>query len=670
MEAAVILVILFILALLVSALVLPIVALVIAVRAKRTSETIARLQNLGSLGVNATQPAQTNDVVLRDLVQELSARVARLETGQSAGVTDQLLPTVSQPPPLQPPPLIAPPAQPTSPEVSVSGPSPVPPPPPAAPMFSAVRAEPSLSSEGLESIVGRRAVGWAAVALIILATAFFLKYAFDNRWIGELGRVAIGVLAGVSVTVLGFHYHKRGWRVFSQILTACGIVLLYLSVYAAFGYYHLTTQKTAFVFLTVLIIEAGLLAILYNAPAIAVMAVLGGFLSPILLHSDRDQYRSLFGYLALIDVGTLALFKRWPGLSSLAFSGTHFLFWLWFAEHYHPQKRAAVVIFQTALFAIFLISYVGRRLLKRDEENAEDLALLSINPFVFFSTAYFLLNADHHDWMGLFAVAMALLYAVVAKILLDRKRTPRIELLVMIGIALTFATLAIPIQLKSNWITIAWSVEALALLWTSIESKTERLRAIAWCLFGLSLTKLILWDTPWWNRRSFTPILNKYFLSALVIIACLGVAAALCRKLREQDEAQGRAFFLGFVLVAIAVLWFVLSFETFTFFNARALVQETIEDHNHELWLGQLALSVLWTFYAATLAVAGFVRRSAVIRWAALGLFGLTTVKVMLVDVAVLERFYRIIAFFVLGVVLLLVARGYHKAFHSRESEK
>ena len=87
----------------------------------------------------------------------------------------------------------------------------------------------TMNADQIESMIGRRWLGWAAVGLILFATAFFLKYAFDNRWIGELGRVAIGVAAGVGMTVFGFKYHRRGWRVFSQMLTGGGVVLLYLS---------------------------------------------------------------------------------------------------------------------------------------------------------------------------------------------------------------------------------------------------------------------------------------------------------------------------------------------------------------------------------------------------------------------------------------------------------
>ena len=168
---------------------------------------------------------------------------------------------------------------------------------PTTPLAPSQLSARTIKADQIESVIGRRWVGWAAVCLILFAAAFFLKYAFDNRWIGELGRVAIGVAAGVGMTVGGFKYHKRGWRIFSQILTGGGVVLLYLSAYAAFGYYHLASQKAAFAYLAILVAEAALLAFLYNAPAIAIMALVGGFLTPILLHTDRDQYRSLFGYI-------------------------------------------------------------------------------------------------------------------------------------------------------------------------------------------------------------------------------------------------------------------------------------------------------------------------------------------------------------------------------------
>jgi uncharacterized membrane protein len=286
---------------------------------------------------------------------------------------------------------------------------------------------------------------------------------------------------------------------------------------------------------------------------------------------------------------------------------------------------------------------------------------------MFFANAYHLLNPDYHDWMGVFAVGMALIYTGASKILVDRKGTTEWELLTMIGIALTFVTLAIPIQFKTNWITIAWAVQALMMMWTAVRMRSSRLLVSSYGLFVLALGKLLFWDSPVY-RTVFTPVLNKYFLCSLVVIACVFWAAALHRQWKDDGHPFRENSYVVILMVAIAALWWVLSVETFTYFRGQALVLKEFEAIQHKLWLGQMALSILWSFYAAVLAAIGFVRRSAPVRWAALGLFGFTVIKVMLVDIAQLRQLYRIVAFLVLGLILLVVAWGYHKAFRRKES--
>ena len=531
-----------------------------------------------------------------------------------------------------------------------------------------VTSTPSLNAGQLESVIGRRWVGWAAVALILFATAFFLKYAFENRWIGELGRVGIGITFGIVMCLAGYRYQRRGWRVFAQILTAGGIVLLYLSTYAAFGYYHLVGQKTAFFFLALLIAEAALLSLRYNAPAIATMALIGGFLTPVLLHSDRDQYRSFFAYIVALDAGALALLKHWHGLSSVAYFGTQLLFWLWYVENYHYQKRSAVLVFQTAIFLLFLLAHFARALIRRDSATSEDATLLLVNPFVFFATVYFLLNPTHHQWMGAFAIVMALLYGLAALLMQARVDGSRREVLLLVAVVLTFISIAIPIQLSSNWITIAWAVEGLAILWAGLEVRSARLRAHAFILFALAFGKFLLWDTPYGLRPSFTPVFNRYFLSSLVVIACFLGAVYLYQRATERKLIEASVTKLVIALWAAVAFWLLISIETHTFFTGRALAESDPADAAHQRWLGQMALSVLWAAYAAALAALGFMRRIAAVRWASLALFALTVIKAMLVDIAQLQQLYRIVVFFVLGVLLLLVAWRYHKAFHAQST--
>ena len=631
---------------------LPIAAFVITLLTKRKlNQRLAKLEALH--GISPEQKTLTQQV------EQLSLRIRQLEERLASGV-------VTPPPITGPPPDTEQAPQPVTPPVLVpsSVPTPVTTTPPAATPPAATR-----TANDIESMIGRRWVGWAAVSLILFATAFFLKYAFENRWIGEVGRVTIGIAGGVLMTSLGFRYFKRGWRIFAQMLTGGGVVLLYLSAYAAFGYYHLVPQKAAFVFLAILIAEAAALAVLYEAPAIAIMALVGGFLTPLLLHSDRDHHLALFGYLIAIDIGALAVLKRWRGLRTIAFLGTHILFWLWYDEHYHEQRLVPVLLFQTTVFLIFLVAYLVARLLRKVESTTiEDLWLLGVNPFVFFLTAHQLLNPSYHDWMGVFAIVMALLYAGVAKLLLDRATLRRAESLTLIGVALTFVTIAIPIQLRSNWITIAWAIEGLMMLWTGIETSSKRLRITACTLFGLALIKLLIWDSPYGNRGAFIPVFNRYFLSSLFVIGCLFGAAGVYQRLGKRKNISVNGVTLTFVLAAVVAFWLVSSVETHTFFTARALAQRLPEDFRHQRWLGQMALSVVWASYAAVLAAIGFLRRSSATRWAALSLFALTIIKAMFVDIAQLQQLYRIIVFFVLGVLLLLVAWGYHKAYQARES--
>jgi uncharacterized membrane protein len=503
--------------------------------------------------------------------------------------------------------------------------------------------------------------------LILFSLAFFLKYAFENRWVGELGRVAIGMMAGIALSAAGLHYHRRGWRVFSQITTAGGIMLLYLSTYSAFGFYHLIDQSVAFPFLALLVAEAAALAWFYNAPAIAMMALAGGFLAPILLRTDRDQYRALFGYLIALDIGALAVLKRWTGLASLAWLGTQFLFWSWYEENYHPQKRLAVMVFQTAVFALFFGAHLLRQRIKGRRASVEDLALLLVNPFVFYATSYHLLDTDYHEWMGALAIVLAAIHAGAGRLMLGWVRDSRSQLLV-IATALMFVVLAVPIQLRSNWITLAWAIEGLLMVWVGFEVRSNGLRAMGLVVLAMSIFRLIAWDTRLEGRRLFTPALNRYFLSSVAVSLIVFGVAMLFRKFREQWSKP--YYFLALTMVGAGLLWFVLTVETYTYFEARAFASKNQETARDLSRLGGMSVSVLWSVYAAVLAAIGFIRRIAEVRWAALALFTLTMLKVVFVDMAALEQFYRIIAFFVLGFILLAVAWRYQKAFQVKEPSK
>ena len=542
-----------------------------------------------------------------------------------------------------------------------------PPPPPVTPPVAV--AVPPQSSEHLELVIGRRWIGLVAIALIVIATAFFLKYAFENRWIGELGRVTLGVAACLTLVWGGYKRHGRRFGYLSEVLTGGGIVILYLSVYGAFAYYHLVDQRTAFIFLAILVAEAHLLAMRYRAPSIAVLALAGGFLVPLLLSTGRDNYPVLFTYIGILDLGMLGavIARSWLWIGSLAYVGTQFLFWGWYSEHYHPEKRFAALLFQTAIFLIFAGADLAPNL-RRRAAGWEELVRLAVNPFVFYAICYALLNSDYHDWMAALALLLALAYAALARAQLSLCPTDRPALLVTLGTALTFVTLAIPIQLDANWITIAWGVEALVILWAAFETGATLPRLFSAVVFALAVGRFLFLDTPWGYRPVFTPVFNRYFLGMLALAACLAGAAYLYRR---SGCPLGPV--VKIALLAFAVLWLGSSFEAHSYFSARAVAVKYVTEGGIEtarrlVWAGQLALSLLWSVYAGALTAAGFRFQVRALRVAGLILFGITLLKAMVIDISELREFYRIVALLILGLILLGVAWKYQRSLRREQT--
>jgi uncharacterized membrane protein len=116
--------------------------------------------------------------------------------------------------------------------------------------------------------------------------------------------------------------------------------------------------------------------------------------------------------------------------------------------------------------------------------------------------------------------------------------------------------------------------------------------------------------------------------------------------------------FLGGV-GAILLLWLVLSVDCYGYFEASARLPGV--DRAKMRWLGQLSLSILWGFYASVVLSVGFRLRLAPLRWLAILLYLATVLKVFFVDMASLQQFYRILAFFILAVVLGLAAYAYQR---------
>jgi uncharacterized membrane protein len=520
-----------------------------------------------------------------------------------------------------------------------------------------------------EQFIGQKAFGWIAVVLSIFTAAFFLRYAYANNWIGPVGRVGTGVLAGSALMVAGYRYHRRNARIFSQMLTACGVVVLYLSAYSAMRLYELLPAEQAGVFLAVIIVLSMVCAVLYDSDTIALVAVLGGLATPSLLPTEHDLYIPLFLYLAGLNLGVLVvtLSRSWPVISNVALLGTHGLFWYWYGENYHPEKWAWAFAFQVTIYALYLVQDFAAEYTRRVDNRWEAVARTLLNAAFWFGAFYVLMEQDYRAWMGVAAVVMAAVYAAVGRLLLTFQRNATTELVTAIAISVGFVALAIPLQADAPWLALGWAATAAALWWFALRIESPALRVLSAVIAVWSVGRVVFMDLPAYPNEVQMLVMNRIALPSIGVVGCIATAVLATRPFRERLTSSTQ-FFLGAAgLSAIVLLWWILTFDLFNFFFA--IARTAGNDAGAWRRVGGMSVSIFWTVYASSLLATGFRFSRPALRWTAIVFFALTIGKVLILDMAGLSEIYRILAFFVLAIFLGVAARVYQRSRSAADSE-
>ncbi|MGF1582718.1 MAG: DUF2339 domain-containing protein [Gemmataceae bacterium] len=507
-----------------------------------------------------------------------------------------------------------------------------------------------------EAWLGQKGLGWAAVLLVLIGVSFFLKYAFDNDWIGPQGQVCLGLGLGLGLCVGGYRRHRSGMWLFGQMLSSAGVILLYLCTFATFGFFELLSPGVGSLFLVALVALTLLLSVSYEAPVMAWMAVVGGLLTPLLIPSDYDQYISLFSYLLVINLGIVCLvqLRAWGGLTTLAYVGTQGLFLLWVGRYYHPEKMWWVLGFQVALYLVYIGKTVVSQFWQQQRTGPEVVVQQVLLACFLAGSGYGLLRVDYEPWMGTLATVMAIVYTLLTYFAMIRMPKWGVLSFVYLAIGVTFLATVFPLQTSSVWVCVGWSVLGLALWWFGLRIDAQALRVLGLVFLGLGVLRLWFVDTRWTGRELVWPILNGYAVPALVVAGCLLVGAELSRRMLKAPPILRRGIQAVLGLGGVVLVWFLLTFEIHHFFDSRWTA-----DH----FIARTAVSIMWALYATGVLAVGLRLASEPLRWTALGFFGMALLKVVFVDTSQLAGLYRVVVFLGLAMMMAIGAWGYQKLF-------
>ena len=234
------------------------------------------------------------------------------------------------------------------------------------------------------------------------------------------------------------------------------------------------------------------------------------------------------------------------------------------------------------------------------------------------------------------------------------------------GVALFFITLIFPIQFDRQWITIRWALEGAALLWLFHRVPHPGLRLTGVGLLVAAFVRLALNRAVFdYHLRSATPILNWYLYTYGIVTVCLFAGARLLappRNLILQSNAPPILAGLGTVLAFL-----LLNIEIADFFSPAG---STLTFQFNGDFARDMTYSIAWALFALVLLVIGILGKIPASRYAALGLFSVTLLKLFFHDLARLGQLYRIGAFIGVAVIAMLASFAYQRFYAAGAKDK
>lgn len=429
------------------------------------------------------------------------------------------------------------------------------------------------SDFNFEEFIGAKLITIIGIAVLVIGLGIGVKYAIDQDLITPLTRIILAYLAGGIILALALKL-KEKFKTFSAVLLSGGMASLYFTTFAAYSMYSLFPQLVAFGIMLIFTVFTVYAATMYALEIIGIIGLVGAYFVPVLLSDGTGKIEIMFSYMSIINIGILVLsFKKyWKILNHFSFGLTWIIYSSWYLDKYDYEKHIAFALaFAFVFFCIFYISTMAYKILKQEKFDAVDIIRIATNSFIFFGLGYASLNNPYcENYLGLFTVFNALIHLIFSYVVFRNKLLDRKLFYFLIALVLTFVTIAVPVQLEGNWVTLFWSAEAVLLFYIG---RKKGIRFYEWISFAMivfavfslwqdwakNYSSWLVYDESFKDRIAF---ININFLSS--IFTTLSVAGILFyhfkNKISEEIAKQNTIYKV--VEYTLSVLLFILTYTS------------------------------------------------------------------------------------------------------------
>ena len=477
-------------------------------------------------------------------------------------------------------------------------------------------------SSDLEKFIGENLINKIGILITVIGVGIGAKYAIDHNLISPVTRIILGYLVGGGLLAFALRLKKK-YEDFSAVLLSGSMAIFYCITYLAYAFYSMYPNSVAFVLMLLFTVFTVGSAIKYNKQVIAHIGLVGAYAVPFLLNEGSGRIGIFFTYMAIINIGILviSLKKYWKPLYFVSFAFTWIIFISWFAMKYYDHLHFTLTaFFLFVFFAIFYITTLCYKLLRKESFDIESIGMIFLNAFIFYGVGCFLIDghAGTEKYMGLFTLLNALLHFGVCAVLYKRNLADRSLLDMTVILSMLFVTIAIPIQFRGEHITIAWTLEALVLF---LIGRTRRIPVLEFIAFPVIIFTFISLCLNWtwayfWHSNflysnkvsDFIPLFNIHFLTGLFFAATLFFIRRVSKSenftpAMSKTPAMLVAMDSVVYILLLITVFFACRLEISHYWNARYITSGTINMRDTALQAFSTISSLLFALvFVSTLA--------------------------------------------------------------------
>ena len=250
-----------------------------------------------------------------------------------------------------------------------------------------------------EEFIGKTLISLVGIVVLVLGVGIGAKYAIDNNWISPLTRIIVGYVFGFGLVGLAIKL-KKDYHNFSAVLISGGMAIMYFVTYFAYSTYGLIGQLPTFGLMIMFTVFTVTAALIYSRQVIAHIGLVGAYAVPFLLSTDSGNYLALFGYMAVINTGILAVSvkKDWKPIFYTSSFFTWVIFCGWFASKYNSREHLDLaLIFLAVFYAIFYATKLVQAKLRDESETTENLACSLVTTGIFYAMCSAITLSTSHE---------------------------------------------------------------------------------------------------------------------------------------------------------------------------------------------------------------------------------------------------------------------------------